>query len=157
MPEIHASATLMEGGGDATTSVLLIFRAQSGLLKSDVHCLSTASLRSSDDNAPSVRIQCAKGEVQLFGKAPQPSGFKVIFKDPNEKAKEFKFNELPGVRGMYHEADECARCIRDGKLQSDIMPLDDSVAMMTVMDTIRKQCNITYPAEIESTSLPAGY
>lgn len=57
-------------------------------------------------------------------------------------------------RGMYWEADECARCIRDGKLESEDLSLQESLVMMEVMDEVRKQNNLRYPEKIESTEYP---
>ena len=48
--------------------------------------------------------------------------------------------ELPHQgRGLRHEADEVARCIRSGLLESPIMPLDESVAIMETMDAVLAQ------------------
>jgi hypothetical protein len=55
---------------------------------------------------------------------------------------------------MYWEADECAQCLRDGKLESEGLPLKESLVMMRVMDEVRKQNNLVYPENIESTKYP---
>jgi hypothetical protein len=55
---------------------------------------------------------------------------------------------------MYWEADECARCIREGKLESEDLPLQESLVMMEVMDEVRKQNGLVYPENIESTEYP---
>ncbi|MGC9357150.1 MAG: Gfo/Idh/MocA family protein, partial [Anaerolineae bacterium] len=39
------------------------------------------------------------------------------------------------------------RCLRAGKTESDIMPLDESLAIMRTMDEIRAQWDLTYPME----------
>lgn len=57
-------------------------------------------------------------------------------------------------RGMYWEADECARCLRDGKLESEGFPLAESIVIMKVMDEVRKQNELVYPEYIESTEYP---
>jgi len=51
---------------------------------------------------------------------------------------------------MFWEADECARCVRDGKLESDVIPLDESLLIMQVMDAVREQNGFKYPAPLES-------
>lgn len=43
--------------------------------------------------------------------------------------------------GMHYEADEVARCIRDGKTQSDRMPLAESRITQGWLDAVRKQGN----------------
>jgi hypothetical protein len=41
--------------------------------------------------------------------------------------------------GLRHEADEVARCLREGLLESPLMPLDESVQIMTTMDAVLAQ------------------
>jgi hypothetical protein len=55
---------------------------------------------------------------------------------------------------MFWEADEAARCWRDGKLESTGMSWDESTLIMEVMDMARKQGGLTYPETIESTKYP---
>jgi predicted dehydrogenase len=45
------------------------------------------------------------------------------------------------------EISHAIECIRENKKQSDIFPLDKTVAMMTLMDTIRDQWGLKYPNE----------
>lgn len=49
--------------------------------------------------------------------------------------------------GYSHEAQEVMRCLRAGLLESDIMPLDETLALMRTMDTIRAQWGLRYPME----------
>ncbi|MCA9905622.1 MAG: Gfo/Idh/MocA family oxidoreductase [Anaerolineae bacterium] len=49
--------------------------------------------------------------------------------------------------GYNYEVMEVGRCIQAGKQESDIMPLDQSLAIMRTMDTIRGQWGLTYPNE----------
>ncbi len=51
-----------------------------------------------------------------------------------------KYSVHPGG-GMHYEADEVARCIRDGKLESDRMPLDESRVTQGWFDAVRKEGN----------------
>ena len=47
--------------------------------------------------------------------------------------------------GYTYEAMEVHRCLREGKLESDIMPLDESVTIMETLDQIRAQLGMRYP------------
>lgn len=107
---------------------------------------------------PAIRIQATKGEIQVFGPAFRPERYRVI------PAKQ-KDRETPAVRdvecpfpgngkGMYWEADEVARCLRDGKLESETLPWEESIVIMKVMDEARRQGGLTYPEKIESTDYP---
>jgi predicted dehydrogenase len=49
--------------------------------------------------------------------------------------------------GYNYEADEVHRCLRAGKTESDIMPLDETLALMETMDTLRAQWGLKYPME----------
>lgn len=49
--------------------------------------------------------------------------------------------------GYQYEATEVMRCLREGRLESPIMPLDESLAIMKTLDTIRAQWNLKYPME----------
>ncbi len=51
------------------------------------------------------------------------------------------------ISGYEYEFAESARCLAEGKLQSDSMPLEESVYMMDLMDQIRKQWGLKYPGE----------
>jgi hypothetical protein len=42
-------------------------------------------------------------------------------------------------RGLWHQAEEVARCLREGLLESPVMPLDESVSIMETMDTVLAQ------------------
>ena len=47
--------------------------------------------------------------------------------------------------GFEEEIQEACRCIAAGKPESDILPLDETIAVMEQMDAVRKQIGIVYP------------
>jgi len=49
--------------------------------------------------------------------------------------------------GYNYEAAEVARCLRAGKTESGIMPLDETVSVMRTLDAIRTQWGLKYPME----------
>ena len=49
--------------------------------------------------------------------------------------------------GYECEAAEVARCVREGKLESDLMSHDDTLANMQTLDAIREQWGLKYPME----------
>ncbi len=49
--------------------------------------------------------------------------------------------------GKCHEAAHAMECLREGKTESSIMSLDESLAIMRTMDSLRGQWNLTYPCE----------
>jgi dihydrodiol dehydrogenase / D-xylose 1-dehydrogenase (NADP) len=46
--------------------------------------------------------------------------------------------------GYSYEAAEAMRCLRQGKLESDIMPLQESLSIIQTMDVMRKQWGLAY-------------
>jgi predicted dehydrogenase len=49
--------------------------------------------------------------------------------------------------GFEYEAREVMQCLRAGKLESDVMPLNETLAIMKTMDEIRAQWPLKYPME----------
>jgi predicted dehydrogenase len=49
--------------------------------------------------------------------------------------------------GYQFEAAEVMACLRADKLESDLMPLDETLAIMQTLDAIRAQWGLTYPTE----------
>lgn len=49
--------------------------------------------------------------------------------------------------GYNYEAAEVANCVRTSKLESDIMPLDESLSILQTMDALRAQWGMRYPME----------
>lgn len=157
-------------GADEDTTVLLTFptTTPTNNFKPNrtSHAVASTSLRlaSNPDRrktaGPAIRIQGTKGEIQVHGPAYRPEGFRLIplvpkGADPNSVEIKEVENPFPdNGHGMYWEADEAARCLRDGKLESETMPLEESIQLMRVMDEVRKQAGLVYPEKIESRSYP---
>jgi len=70
---------------------------------------------------------------------------KLTLTQPGKGAQEM---EIPfAANGYNYEAAEVANCVRAGKLESDVMPLDESLQLMETMDAIRAQWGMKYPME----------
>lgn len=55
-----------------------------------------------------------------------------------------------------HEVAEVERCLRAGELESSVVPLDDTVAILEVLDDVRAQVGVRYPADGTMSSRIAG-
>lgn len=55
-----------------------------------------------------------------------------------------QFEAPERINGYEYEAYEVNQCIRDGKLQSDIVPLSDTLDIIKIMESIRKAWNLEY-------------
>jgi predicted dehydrogenase len=53
---------------------------------------------------------------------------------------------FPG-NGYQYEAIDVGRCLAEGRLESSIMPLDETFAIMTTMDEVRRAWALRYPME----------
>ena len=51
------------------------------------------------------------------------------------------------INGYEYEFIESVECVSAGKIESDSMPMDDSVFMMEIMDSLRKSWGLVYPQE----------
>lgn len=51
------------------------------------------------------------------------------------------------ISGYEYEFEECMAAIAAGKTQADSMPLEESIKMMELMDSIRRQWGLVYPQE----------
>jgi hypothetical protein len=49
--------------------------------------------------------------------------------------------------GYNYEAIEAGNCIRTGLLESELMPLNETLSLMKIMDEIRTQIGLKYPIE----------
>jgi predicted dehydrogenase len=70
--------------------------------------------------------------IEIEGDFYAPTSF-----DVSSRAGERTRFEAPHEgRGLWHEAEEVARCLREGLLESPFMPLDESVEIMQTMDAV---------------------
>jgi predicted dehydrogenase len=94
-------------------------------------------------SAQEAHIVGAKGRIRVLREWWHPDEVMVA----NETGKE-KSIRLPAKgNGFPHEAIEVADCIRAGRLESAIMPLDESLQIMRTLDTIRGQWGLQYSAD----------
>jgi predicted dehydrogenase len=73
--------------------------------------------------------------IEIDGDFYTPSSFALIRRDGTAS----RFAQPHRGRGLRHEADEVARCLREGLLESPLMPLDETISIMETMDAVRAQ------------------
>ena len=49
--------------------------------------------------------------------------------------------------GYNYEAAEVMRCMREGALESPLMPLGETLQIMRTLDEVRQQIGLKYPAD----------
>jgi predicted dehydrogenase len=53
----------------------------------------------------------------------------------------------PAGWGYHHEIRHVNECLLEGKTESPVMRLDDTLQLMRILDTIRAKAGIRYPAD----------
>jgi predicted dehydrogenase len=83
-----------------------------------------------------------EGHIRIHSRFWKPNTMTLTVKDKAE------FIEVPYEgNGYNYEAIEVANCVRAGKLESDVMPLDETLTLMRTMDELRAQWGLKYPTE----------
>jgi predicted dehydrogenase len=119
-------------GVDGTTSALL---QHDGGAQAVVTC----SLRAAGVNAAAVMGTAAR--VELDPVWYRPTTMRVVGRDGSVLE---SFDQPVTGSGHRFQAAEVGRCLTDGRLESDVMPLDETVALMETMDEIRRQIGLDY-------------
>jgi predicted dehydrogenase len=84
-----------------------------------------------------------KARIEIDTTWYAPTTFRVVTPDGQTT----EYDEPWAGRGMQYEAAEVGRCLRAGLLESPVLPLAETVAIMETMDEIRSQIGLTYPGE----------
>ena len=90
----------------------------------------TCTLRASSANRASISGTTAR--IEIDGVFYAPSSFSLISRNGGEE----RFDYPSPGRGLYYQAQEVARCLREGRTESDVMALDESIAIMATMDRV---------------------
>jgi predicted dehydrogenase len=120
-------------GVDATTSVLLEH-------ESGAHGVVTTTLAAVGANSASIVGTEARVEIDRVWYSP--TSWSLLGRDGTVLERHDEPHEGHGLR---HQAAEVARCLREGRLESDVMPLDETVAIMSTLDEVRRQIGLVYP------------
>ncbi|MBN9619398.1 MAG: Gfo/Idh/MocA family oxidoreductase [Actinobacteria bacterium] len=86
-----------------------------------------------------------EGWIRVEGRVHHPSALTV-----HTEASEYRIEATPAAgHGYGYEIAEAGRCLRAGETESPYLPLDDSVAIMEILDDARRQLGVRYPADRE--------
>jgi predicted dehydrogenase len=90
-----------------------------------------------------VILMGSEGRLIVHAPLYKPTRLTLIKADRSEQVL-----ELPHEgNGYNYQAAEVMACLRAGRLESEIMPLTETLAIMATMDQIRAQWGLTYPME----------
>lgn len=132
--QVVSSAYLGRSGVDDTNAI--IFRYDNGVLAN--LCSSVAS-----DTGKEAVIIGDKGKIVVpnFWSAESAE----LYDDTGKVIDAFF---LPFTsNGFVYEAEEVNQCIREGRLESNALPLQDTLDIMKIMDDIRADWGLVYPQE----------
>ena len=127
-------------GVDATTSVLMQYAG-------GAHAVVTTSLEAAGMNAASVAGTEARVEIDPTWY--RPTRMRLVARDGDviEVVDVDGGDAAEGGKGLRHQAAEVARCLADGRIESDVMSLDETVSIMATLDEVRRQIGLVYPGE----------
>jgi predicted dehydrogenase len=132
---VQAAATFKETGADA--QVATMFRYPGGQI--------ATTYSASVSRGPNVAVVLGTdGRIEIDSVWYTATGLRVY--DGNGTLVEEARPPVAG-RGMHYQAAEAERLIGEGRTASDILPPQETVAIMVTLDTIRDQIGLHYPGE----------
>jgi len=99
------------------------------------------SLRAS--TSPEILLLGDLGKIRVHAPLFAPPSLTVSLTGQSDELLAFPFEG----NGYQFEAMEAARCMLEGKTESPIMPLSETLTIMQTMDEIRHQLQLKYPME----------
>ena len=132
---ISAAARLGETGAD--TEVATIFTHASGAISTTV-----SASRSAGPNTASVVGTDARIDIDRVWYTP--TSFRVV--TPDGTVLEEYSSDVAG-RGMQYQALAAEQLVTAGAIDGDILPIDETVAIMGTLDAVRDIVGVRYPGE----------
>jgi predicted dehydrogenase len=133
---VSAWAKLTPEGVDETTGVLFGY---------DSGAVATLSCSISASGANNAVVAGTEGRIDLPQGSFNPNRM-VLWRLGHEPEEIQPRVPTVGI-GYGHEAAEVMRCLAAGELESPIVPLDGSLAVMATLDTVRELIKVRYPEE----------
>ena len=83
-----------------------------------------------------------QGRIEVPARMHEPVSFERFWNSGSETVSE----PVTGL-GYAHEIGEVGECLRAGRTESDLLPPDETVAILALMDEIRAQVGVEYAAD----------
>lgn len=135
--EIVSTAIMGETDVDYTSACLLRY---------DSGAIGVVSCSMVSPDVKNARIIGSKGVIDIHPSWYKPTEMTLTVMGEEPETTTYPLN---GYNGYEYEATAVMDCIREGKTECEVMPLDDSLAIMKILDTIREQWNLSYPSELK--------
>ena len=130
---VLASGTLTEEGVDQETAIILGY-------PSGAHAVLQTQMTGTGPNRAAV--VGTQGRIEIESVWYNVVGFTRY--DADNQVVE-RFDEKVEGRGMHFQAAELERIVASGRLEGDILPPSESVAIMATLDEVRRQIGLVYP------------
>lgn len=136
LPEsVSAVARLSDAGSDAEVATLFVHPGGA---------LSTTVSSSRGAGANTAQIVGTEARIEIDRVWYTPTSFRVVSPDGDVLE---EFDGTVDGRGMQFQAEAAERFVAAGALSSDVLPIDETVAIMGVLDEVRRQIGVVYPGE----------
>lgn len=89
-------------------------------------------------------ISGTEARVEIDGWFYQPNTVHLL--DPDDRELD-RFESPSREHGLAYESAEFARLLTAGRTESDLLPLDETLRMMQVLDEVRAQLGVRFPGE----------
>lgn len=89
-------------------------------------------------------IMGTEGYIKVHSPLTAPPAVTLCRHDKNEQVFDTSYEGW----GFVFEAAEAMHCLRQGLTESSLLPLDETLAVMQTMDTMRRQWGMVYPSEL---------
>jgi predicted dehydrogenase len=135
---VHAVGTLTDEGVDAQSALTFGYPggAQAQLATSLIAC------------SPNAAVVCGThGWVrsQGFHSVYDPTVVEVFTGPPEDGDLRVERYPHAAGSGRVHELREVTRCVQESLTESPVMPLDDTLALLRLLDDVRGQLGVRYP------------
>lgn len=131
---VESSVSKMETGVDGMETITLFYRdGRMAVLTHSVYCRSD-------------RMGCIHGDkgYLVVENINNPQSIRVF--DLHDRLLA-RYDVPEQINGYEYEFQEAVRCIGEGKIQPDSMPHGDTLEVMELMDSLRRQWGVVYPQE----------
>lgn len=136
---VLASGSLTETGVDRQVSALLTRFADHPHAQALVSCTLAAK------TPTTATISGSLARIELDGDFYAPNRVRLV--SPSGESITSEAPPVLGHQGLAYEAAHFAQLVADGFTESPQLPLDETIAIMEVLDEIRSQVRVRYPGE----------
>jgi predicted dehydrogenase len=95
--------------------------------------------------ANTATVVGTEGRIEIDSVWYEQTSFTVYAGKESEVVE--RYEETVPSRGMQFQAWELERVVGEGRAESSLLPLDETVAVMAVLDEARRQVGVVYPGE----------